>query len=371
MPRIIHILTHEFPPYIGGAGIYCYEMGLAASKLGEKIKVWAPVGSVRNEYFDLKDLPWKGSQGILTSWRLVKEIKNFISSNDTEDIFHLAELGSSRAFLRFGWMIRKKIKLILTIHGSEILRFSSNPIEKWLFRKLLLRCEKIHVLSNFNKRKLTELCPFTKSNICLIRGAPASNITDNHSFSDRITKENRIQILCVGRIHPRKGQDQILLALKSLPKEQQNKIIVRFAGPKIKPKFFEKLLKLSKGFAGKVVFEGDCTDFKLRKLYSSSDIFALTSMPVVNSIEGFGFVYLEASSYGLPIIANQTGGVEDAVIRGKTGLLAQPGDLKELSQLLNNLVNDEKLRERLGKEGQKWAKKHTWEKVAKAVYNFS
>jgi phosphatidylinositol alpha-1,6-mannosyltransferase len=371
MRRIVHILTHEFPPYIGGAGVYCYEMGLAASKLGEKIKIWAPVGSVRNEYFDLKDLPWKGSQGILTSWKLVTEIKNFIPSNDTEDIFHLAELGSSRAFLRFGWMIREKIKIILTIHGSEILRFTRNPIEKWLFRKLLQRSVKIHVLSKFNKQKLTEFCPSVEHSICLIPGAPSSSLRDNRSSFNQLNGKNKIQILCVGRIHPRKGQDQILLALKSLPKEQQNKIVIRFAGPKTKPKFFEKLSKISNGFAGKVIFEGDCTDFKLRKLYNSSDIFALTSMPVVNSIEGFGFVYLEASSYGLPIIANQTGGVEDAVIKGKTGLLAQPGDLKELSQLLNNLVNDEKLRERLGKEGQKWAKKHTWEKVAKTVYNFS
>jgi phosphatidylinositol alpha-1,6-mannosyltransferase len=371
MRRIVHILTHEFPPYIGGAGVYCYEMGLAASKLGEKIKIWAPVKSVRNEYFDLKDLPWKGSQGILTSWKLVTEIKNFIPSNDTEDIFHLAELGSSRAFLRFGWMIREKIKIILTIHGSEILRFTRNPIEKWLFRKLLQRSVKIHVLSKFNKQKLTEFCPSVEHSICLIPGAPSSSLRDNRSSFNQLNGKNKIQILCVGRIHPRKGQDQILLALKSLPKEQQNKIVIRFAGPKTKPKFFEKLSKISNGFAGKVIFEGDCTDFKLRKLYNSSDIFALTSMPVVNSIEGFGFVYLEASSYGLPIIANQTGGVEDAVIKGKTGLLAQPGDLKELSQLLNNLVNDEKLRERLGKEGQKWAKKHTWEKVAKTVYNFS
>ena len=145
--------------------------------------------------------------------------------------------------------------------------------------------------------------------------------------------------------------------------------MVRFAGPKTKPNFFDKLVNISETFAGEVIFEGDCTDDKLGKLYSFSDIFALTSLPLPNSVEGFGFVYLEASSYGLPIIANRTGGVEDAVIEGKTGLLAQPGDLKELSQLLNNLVNDEKLRKRIGLEGKIWAKNFTWEKVAQELYN--
>tara|TARA_B100000035_G_scaffold119481_2_gene101353 strand:- start:7976 stop:9091 length:1116 start_codon:yes stop_codon:yes gene_type:complete len=369
MPRIIHILTHEYPPYRGGAGTYCYEMALSGSKLGENIKVWAPHGSEKNSFFKITELPWKGSQGIVTSWRLVKKIKNFISSNDTEDIFHLAELGSSRAFLRFGWMIQKKTKLILTIHGSEILKFTRNPIEKWLFRKFLLRCERIHVLSKFNKQKLTEFCPSVEHSIYLIPGASSSSLIENCSSSNEFAGKNKIQILCVGRIHPRKGQDQLLLALKSLPKEEQDKIVVRFAGPKTKPKFFDKLVNISEIFAGEVIFEGDCTDEKLSELYSSSDIFVLTSMPLDNSLEGFGFVYIEASSYGLPIIANRTGGVEDAVIDGKTGLLAQPGNLKELSQLLNDLVNDEKLREKIGRKGKFWAKNFTWEKVAQELYN--
>ena len=36
----------------------------------------------------------------------------------------------------------------------------------------------------------------------------------------------------------------------------------------------------------------------------------LTSMPRNKSIEGFGFVYLEASYFELPIIANNVGGVK-------------------------------------------------------------
>ena len=365
----IHILTHEYPPHRGGAGTYCFEMGLAASKLEQNIEVWAPCGSEKNDSFEIIELPWKGSQGIFASWRLIKKIKKFISANDNEEIFHLAELGSSRAFLRFGWMIRKKIKLILTIHGSEILKFTRNPIEKWLFRKFLLRCKTIHVLSKFNKQKLTEFCPSVEHSIYLIPGAPSSSLRDNRSSFNELIGKNKIQILCVGRIHPRKGQDQLLLALKSLPKEEQDKIVVRFAGPKTKPKFFDKLVNISEIFAGEVIFEGDCTDEKLSELYSSSDIFVLTSMPLDNSVEGFGFVYLDASSHGLPIIANRTGGVGDAVIEGKTGLLAKPGDLKELTKLLNGLVNNEELRKRIGLEGKIWAKNFTWEKVVQELYN--
>ena len=69
-------------------------------------------------------------------------------------------------------------------------------------------------------------------------------------------------------------------------------------------------------------------------------------MPRNKSIEGFGFVYLEASYFELPIIANRVGGVEDAVIDGKTGLLANPGDINGLTNLIKELVENENLRKR-------------------------
>ena len=49
---------------------------------------------------------------------------------------------------------------------------------------------------------------------------------------------------------------------------------------------------------------------------------------------------MEASSYGLPIIANRTGGVEDAVIHEKTGLLSEPSDLNALAKNFQLLIQD-------------------------------
>lgn len=369
MRSYINIITHEFPPYRGGAGVYCYELALAASNLGGKVKIWAPNGSEEKDAVEIQKLSWKGTHGLIASWKLVKKIQNSLNESSYKDVFHLAELGSSRAFLRFGWRIKKKLRLFLTIHGSELIRFTGNPIEKWLFKKLILKCEVIHVLSQHNRRKLLEFCPTVENKIRLIPGAPGSHIISTSPLLEDSANKNKIQILCVGRIHPRKGQDQILLALNTLPFEEQKKLVVHFAGPKTKTKFFGNLLQISKKFAGEIIFHGDCTDNEVRELYNSSDLFALTSMPKAKSVEGFGFVYLEASSYGLPIIANRTGGVEDAVINGKTGLLAEPGDINELSRFLLDLVNNQQLRDKLGQEGTRWAKNFTWDKVARGLYN--
>ena len=367
---MICILTHEYPPVRGGAGVYCREMALAASKNSIKVSVWAPSGSIKDDSFKLTYLPWKGSQSFFSSWRLVHKTKKSIIDEHTQNtVLHLAEPGSTRAFIRFGWLIRKKLRIIITIHGSELLRFTRNPVERWLFKKLLYRCSKIHVLSRFNEKKLVDLYPITKSIVKRIPGAPASGLTLSKPASETQNNLNTIQILCVGRIHPRKGQDQILNALMKLQKETQKKINVCFVGPGTKTKYFLSIKNLADEFSGKVSFEDDCTDQKLSFIYAKSDIFALTSLPKANSVEGFGLVYLEAAAYGLPIIANQTGGVEDTVINEKTGLLSKPRDLENLTKNFKRLIDDELLRKKLGANGIEWANSHDWERTAKDLYS--
>ena len=115
---------------------------------------------------------------------------------------------------------------------------------------------------------------------------------------------------------------------------------------------------------------GDLPDEELKKYYQNSDIFILPSMPRAKSVEGFGFVYLEASSHGLPVIAHRIGGVEDAVKDGETGILTNPERPKELKDALKLLLTDTGLRKKMGQVGKNWAKKHCWETVAKNIYSF-
>ena len=114
-----------------------------------------------------------------------------------------------------------------------------------------------------------------------------------------------IRLLCVGRVHPRKGQLLLLETCKSLPHSVQKRLNVTFAGPIVDKRYDFELKNSAKSFGGMVDCTGEVTDQKLSALYQSSDIFALTSVKRKRSIEGFGFVYLEASSHGLPILATR------------------------------------------------------------------
>jgi phosphatidylinositol alpha-1,6-mannosyltransferase len=366
---MIHILTHEYPPQKGGAGIYCRELALAATIISRKVTVWAPSGSVKDNRINLIELPFSCSQSYFSSWNLIRKFKKFHFENGNKQVLHLAEPASTRAFVRFGFLISKEKRFILTIHGSELLRFTRNPLEKWLFKNLLLRCNRIHVLSRFNEKRLIGLYPFTKQIVKRISGAPAGSVIAKDQRTIRKNDRSTIRIACVGRIHPRKGQDQILLALLCLPEDMQKQLVINYAGPNIDQRYLKKVHELAKKFLGKVLFHGPCNDQELTTIYAQADIFALTSRPQPKSVEGFGFVYLEASSHGLPIVANRIGGVEDAVIHEETGLLSHPHDLHTLSENFKRLISDQSLREKLGKNGISWANSHSWDKIARDLYS--
>ncbi len=363
----IILLTHEYPPKRGGAGVYCEELFHASQELGISIEAWVPCYVKSSD--NLKIISLKGSQGWSCSFRMFKEIFNKRNSFPPSTLLHFAEPGSLRAIIRFGWLINNLPKIMVTIHGTELIRFCTNPIEKMLFLKFLKRSTRIHVLSKFNKNELLKICPEVKDRIFLFPGAPARTLITN-DLNKKIVSSKKIRILCVARIHPRKGQDRVLNSIKDLSKDLRMNIECTFVGPIVKERFYNNLKKLSENLGCKVRFLGDLQDDELKKHYQDSDIFILPSMPRAKSVEGFGFVYLEASSHGLPIIAHRIGGVEDAVKDGKTGILTNPERPKELKDALERLLTDKDLRKEMSRGGKNWAKKHNWRTVAKNIYSF-
>ena len=351
----------------GGAGVYCEELVHAAEKAGHLVRVLGPTMIADSENTNIVKIPIKGSQDWTCSWGIWKFLKKQTLEDES---MHIAEPGALRAMIRFGWLLTMPKTLIITLHGSEIPRFSRNPIEAIFFRKLLRRAHKIHVLSTHNEKRLVRFCPETKPAIILAPGAPARKVLP---FPDSQCKRNyskkKLILLCVGRIHPRKGQLELLQAVKALSDEKKANLTCWFAGPFTHKGYANKLKKMSYSVGTNVEFLGDLSDEELRETYQQADIFALSSVPKSNSVEGFGFVYLEASAHGLPILAHRTGGVEDAVLDGKTGLFADPKNFNDLVEKLDQLLGEPGLRETLSKNGLEWASQHDWEKVANRLYN--
>jgi glycosyltransferase involved in cell wall biosynthesis len=80
--------------------------------------------------------------------------------------------------------------------------------------------------------------------------------------------------------------------------------------------------------------------------------------------EGFGLNVVEANALGVPSVAYNVSGLKDAIIDGKTGLLAIPGSTKALADSIVRILTDTNLRNKLSEEALAYSKNFDWNKVA-------
>jgi phosphatidyl-myo-inositol dimannoside synthase len=113
-----------------------------------------------------------------------------------------------------------------------------------------------------------------------------------------------------------------------------------------------------------VEFLGAVSDERRDALLAGAHVFAMPSREPSDSAggEGFGIVYLEASSFGLPVVAGNVGGPREAVLDGETGLLVDPTDPTAIAAALTRLLKDPERARAMGLRGREWVKREfSWE----------
>jgi glycosyltransferase involved in cell wall biosynthesis len=365
------IVTQEFFPHRGGIAVYTAEMAVAAAQVGYDVEVWAPAlpaGTVEPSWpFAVRRLRIDSSHSLRSQWRMARELA--AQRNDWQNaILYVPEPGPLLSMLLLQFFDTLPAgRLILTLHGSEILKLAMRPLTRWSTRRLFTRADRISVVSRHAENLLLRYFPNTTGRVVLTHGAlragfAASPVTKTPSGSGRLV------VLTVARLHPRKGQLRVIEALQALPADQQAKIEYWLVGGHGKEGYDGKVRAAAQRVGFPVKFLGDIPDDKLGEIYSRADIFAMTSMPHKLSVEGFGLVYLEAGAHGLPVIAHAIGGVPEAVIDDTTGLLVSPDDPAALTAAFTRLIAEPALRRRLGDAGRARALAHTWRDAALTLF---
>lgn len=372
-PKRLVVVTHEFHPHRGGIAVFTAEMAGALNRAGWETEVWAPAlppgnGPEPAWPFTVRRLTIDGSHSLSNQWRMARYI---LAHRDQWDdaVLYVPEPGPllSMLLLQFFDTLPPG-RLVITLHGSEILRLAMRPLTRWSARRLFARADRISVVSHYAERLLVDLFPQTASKVVLTPGALRHDFARHIPPPAERSGRDRIIILTVARIHPRKGQLRVLEALKALPSPTRARLEYWLVGSHGKENY-EPALRAAATDAGfPVKFLGDVPDEQLSSIYAQADIFAMTSMPHKLSVEGYGLVYLEAGAHGLPIVAHAIGGVPEAVIDGETGLLVPPENSAALTAAFARLIGDPALRQRLGSAGHARARAHTWDTAARTLF---
>jgi glycosyltransferase involved in cell wall biosynthesis len=365
------LVTHEFFPHRGGIAVYAAEMARAAHELGYGVEVWAPAlppGVAEPAWpFAIKRLPLAGDHSLLSQWRMARALSKE-AERLRDAVLYIPEPGPLLAMLLLQYFDTiRPARLTLTFHGSEIQRLASRRVLRWSTNHLLAKASRISVVSNYARQLLERNFPKAASKVVVTPGALRSNLRFSQSSPATLPGAKTV-ILTVARLNPRKGQLEIIQALKALPGAQRATLEYWLVGAHGKENY-DTLLSAAAATAGFTVrFLGDIPDEKLGEVYAQADIFAMTSMPHKHSVEGFGLVYLEAGAHGLPVVAHDIGGVPEAVIHDYTGLLVAPGDTAALTDAFARLISDATLRRRFGEAGRMRALARSWQDSAIALF---
>lgn len=161
-------------------------------------------------------------------------------------------------------------------------------------------------------------------------------------------------ILSIGTLIPRKGHGTLIDALQTLTDLDWTCII---AGSKtLDPATAANLQARIR--TSRITLAGNVDD--PRALMARADIFALASR-----YEGYGMVFAEAMSQGLPVVACHTGAVPE-VVPPSAGILTPPNDVAAFAAALRQLLTDPAHRARLS-DGAAATPLPRWQDTARIV----
>lgn len=240
-------------------------------------------------------------------------------------------------------------------HGHDLLRAQTRPYRPLL--NALLRNAKIVFTNSTTTAKIAQDLSVRAERIFVINPVvDATKLTRSDIDAEDVRRKYGLPkkkcILTVGSLDERKGQDTVLKALPTIL-EQIPEAHYLIVGSGRSEQYLRSLVN-DLGLSDSVTFAGRVADEELGAYYEASDVFVMISreIPANGNIEGFGIVYLEANLFGKPVVAGRSGGVEDAVIHGETGLLVDPHSSAEVSRAILDLLNNPEQAKHLGETGR-------------------
>jgi phosphatidylinositol alpha-1,6-mannosyltransferase len=140
-------------------------------------------------------------------------------------------------------------------------------------------------------------------------------------------------VFTLARLVERKNVDNLIRGWKLLPESLRQKHGLFIGGDGEERPKLEKMADEDPT----IRIMGRVSEEKKQQMLSEASLFALTPLRDGFDVEGFGIVYIEAQSYGTPVIGSSTGGVPEAV--GDTGeLINDPTDHQEIASGLKNIL---------------------------------
>ena len=362
--KVIVITTQCFAPKIGGIESLMTGMADAMAKRGVEVLVLADGKTsetdTKQKYKIKRFSGWKPFRRLAKA----KYLEKICNSKNVKAIY--ADSWKSIEYLK-----KYKKKILVLAHGTEI------PKQYWTIMLDLLRFKKNRITNSYRGvYKILANSSYTKDLMQASLKIDTNLIKIIHPgidiYDDFITDEDKVNvaniigkkspvITTLARVEERKGHLFILNALLEIREKFPN-VLYLIAG---KGPYLENIKKITKemNLETNVKFLGWITEPEKSLILKLSDLFVMTPITVGESVEGFGMAYIDASFHGVASIGSDSGGVSDAILDNKTGIICESGNQKMITEKILLLLENKKLRDKMGAYGKLRANEnYAWDK---------
>lgn len=348
-------VTNDFGPRAGGIETFIH--GLVERLPQESVIVYTSQQGDTTAY----DAKWLADFGVkvirdkskmlLPTPRVIMAVRSVIKVEQPKALV----FGAAAPLALMGKFLNVPRKIAIT-HGHEVwwakvppfnllMRLIGNSVDHLTYLGEYTKSQISKPLSKRAKSAMIQIAPGIDTQI--FKPVDASNLRLDLGLAEKEV------IVSVGRLVPRKGQDELVKALPQILESHPNAHLL-FVGTGSYKKVLDNLIA-DRSLQKYVTFTGRVQYEDLTKYICVGDIFAMPSRSRLGGleVEGLGIVYLEASACGLPVLAGDSGGAPDAVAPGLTGLVVNGRDTNEIAAGLIKLLETD--RKAMGQAGRKWA----------------
>lgn len=363
----ILIITPQYPPQLGGIASFVYNLAEHWPNNNEIIIYTAKMkGGVE---FDART-NWKVIRKKLGIIRILWQIWRL---NKREPI-NLIQLHQPSLLGRAVYLAQKlfKIPYRVCLHSADFNYLKTNPRQRKKIEKICKLAKQIVVNSEYLQREYGKYFEESKKEPLIVYPCPSDcfftqiETSEIKDLKSHLALEGKRVILTVASMTEGKGYPHLVHLLPDVLSQSPNLAwLIIGDGPK-KESFLELMQK--NNLQNIIRFIGRVPHERLLPYYKLADLFILLLHPDQEAEEGWATVLLEAAAAGLPVMAGQVGGIEEAVQHLKTGLIVDINQEQAVTNGLVELLRNQKYAKQMGQAGREWVKENfNWDKEVKKL----
>ncbi len=347
------LLTNDFPPKVGGIQSYLWELWRRLDPDDVCVYTTPYEGTAA---FDAQQAyrverspePWLGPFP-----HLVRRI-NSLAAN------HRAELIIVDPAVPLGLLAPHfDLPYAVVLHGAEVTIPARIPGSKQALRRVLKNASFVISAGDYALAEAERCAGQSLKSVVIPPGVDTNRFVPHVGDARAAARahfgiaDGDVVISTVNRLVPRKGMDLLIDAVHALSAlRPEVRLIIGGSGREE-----NRLQSQIDRLGAPVRLLGRISDDEVVRLYGASDLMAMlcTSRWAGLEQEGFGIVFLEAASAGIPQLAGRSGGAAEAVSHAKTGLIVDAEDQESVLDALDCFVGDPVLRHEFGEASRRRA----------------